>query len=43
MVKIYIYMKENEAKKDQGKTEAPTMAVRPAVKQPEEKCPEEPR
>ena len=37
MVKIYIYMKENEAKKDQGKTEAPTMAVRPAVKQPEEK------
>ena len=25
------------------KTEAPTMAVRYALKQPEEKCPEEPR
>ena len=37
-------MEENEAKKDQGKkTEAPTMAVRPAVKQPEEKCSERPR
>ena len=30
-------------KKDQGKTEAPIMAVRSSLKQPEEKCPEEPR
>ena len=36
------YEEENRGKKStRQKTEAPTMAVRPALKQPEEKCPDE--
>ena len=38
------YKEENKRQKRiRQKTEAPTMAVRSALKQPEEKCPEEPR
>ena len=37
------YEEENKRqKRTRRKTEASTMAVRPALKQPEEKCPEEP-
>ena len=38
------YKGENKRqKRTRQKTEAPTMATRSALKQPEEKCPEEPR
>ena len=38
------YKKENKRqKRTRQKTEVPTMPVRPAVKLPEEKCPEGPR
>ena len=38
------YKEENKRqKRTRQKTEAPTMATRSALKQPEEKCPEEPR
>ena len=35
--------KKKKKKRTRQKTEAPTMVVRHALKQPEENCPEEPR
>ena len=37
---VYYGREYEEKKKRQGKTEVPTIAIRSALKQPEEKCPE---